>query len=49
MQIIDEAAEAMQKNYNDLKSFTNENIQLSLQRSKDENDIAVVKALYGME
>jgi predicted transcriptional regulator YheO len=49
MQIIDEAAEAMQKNYNDLKSFTNENIQLSLQRSKDENDIAVVKALYGIE
>lgn len=49
MQIIDEAAEVMQKNYDDLKSFTNENIQLSLQRSKDENDIAVVKALYGIE
>ena len=48
MQIINEAAAAMQKNYSDLKSFTNENIQLSLQRSKDENDIAVVKALYGM-
>jgi predicted transcriptional regulator YheO len=48
MQIIDQAAEAMQKNYNDLKSFTNENIQLSIQRSKDEHDVAVVRALYGM-
>jgi predicted transcriptional regulator YheO len=48
MQIIDHAAEAMQKNYNDLKSFTNENIQLSIQRSKDEHDVAVVRALYGM-
>lgn len=49
MQIIDEAAEAMQKNYNDLKAFTNENIRLSIQRSKDEHDVAVVRALYGME
>jgi predicted transcriptional regulator YheO len=48
IQIIDQAAEAMQKNYNDLKSFTNENIQLSIQRSKDEHDVAVVRALYGM-
>jgi predicted transcriptional regulator YheO len=48
MQIIDQAAEAMQKNYNDLKSFTNENIQLSIQRSKDEHDVAVVRALYAM-
>ena len=48
MEIIDKAAEAMQKNYNDLKSFTNENIQLSIQRSKDEHDVAVVRALYGM-
>ena len=48
MEIIDKAAEAMQKNYNDLKSFSNENIQLSIQRSKDEHDVAVVRALYGM-
>jgi predicted transcriptional regulator YheO len=48
MQIIDQAAEAMQKNYNDLRSFTNENIELSIQRSKDEHDVAVVRALYGM-
>lgn len=48
MKIIDEAAWHMQKNYDDLKTFTNENIQLSLQRAKDENDIAVVKQLYGI-
>jgi len=48
MQIIDQAAEAMQKNYNDLKTFTTENIQLSIQRSKDEHDVAVVRALYGL-
>ena len=46
MEIIDQAAEAIQKNYADLKAFNNQNIQLSLNRSKDAHDIAVVKALY---
>ncbi|HWJ28709.1 MAG TPA: hypothetical protein VNS32_19350, partial [Flavisolibacter sp.] len=48
MEIIDQAAEAIQKNYADLKAFNNQNIQLSLNRSKDAHDIAVVKALYGI-
>jgi predicted transcriptional regulator YheO len=49
MEIINRAADAMQANLNDLKSFNQQNIQLSLQRSKDENDIAVVKKLYGIQ
>lgn len=49
MEIINRAADAMQTNLNDLKSFNQQNIQLSLQRSKDENDIAVVKKLYGIQ
>jgi hypothetical protein len=49
MEIIDDAALKMQTNYDDLRRFNNENIQLSLQRSKDEHDISVVKQLYGIQ
>ena len=48
LQIIDNASTAMQKNYNDLKQFNAQNIQLSLQRSVDEGDIESVKQLYGL-
>lgn len=49
IQMIDAAAAALQQNYADLKAFNTQNIQLSLQRSKDEHDIGVVKALYGIQ
>ncbi|HEY5462631.1 MAG TPA: conjugal transfer protein TraI [Hanamia sp.] len=49
MEIINRAADAMQINLNDLKSFNSQNILLSLQRSKDENDVAVVKKMYGLQ
>lgn len=49
MEIINRAADAMQTNLNDLRSFNSQNIQLSLQRSKDENDVAVVKKMYGLQ
>jgi flagellin-specific chaperone FliS len=49
MEIIDDAAVKMQTNYDDLRRFNNQNIQLSLQRSKDEHDISVVKQLYGIQ
>jgi predicted transcriptional regulator YheO len=49
MEIINHAADAMQTNLNDLRSFNSQNIQLSLQRSKDENDVAVVKKMYGLQ
>ena len=49
MEIINRAADAMQTNLNDLRSFNSQNILLSLQRSKDENDVAVVKKMYGLQ
>jgi hypothetical protein len=49
IEIIDDAALKMQTNYDDLRRFNNQNIQLSLQRSKDEHDISVVKQLYGIQ
>ena len=49
MEIINKAAVSMQKNYDDLRTFNTQNIQLSIQRSKDEHDIEVVKQLYGIQ
>ncbi len=49
LDIINAAALNMTATYNDLKLFNNQNILLSLQRSKDENDVAMVKALYGIQ
>jgi hypothetical protein len=48
MNIIDNAANGMQKNYNDLKQFNNQNIQLSLQRAAANDDLQTVKNLYGL-
>ena len=49
MKIIDQASAGMQKNYNDLKQFNQQNVQLSLQRTQGEGDIETVKKLYGLE
>jgi hypothetical protein len=49
LSIIDNASYGMQKNYDDLKRFNNQNIQLSLQRGAAEGDMETVKALYGLE
>lgn len=49
MQTINDAGNAIDENYNDLKAFNNENIMLSLQRSKDLNEVSVVKQLYGLQ
>jgi hypothetical protein len=49
LKIIDNANSGMQKNYNDLKEFNAQNIQLSLQRATDNNDVGTVKNLYGLE
>ncbi len=47
--IINEAGKQINDNYNDLRAFNSENILVSLQRSKDENDIITVKSLYGIK
>ncbi len=49
LNIIDNASKGMQKNYNDLKRFNNQNIQVSLERGKADGDIETVKHLYGLE
>jgi hypothetical protein len=49
MEIIDEVKEAIQKNYDDLRSFSTQNIQLSLARAKDQSEILVIKNLYGLQ
>jgi hypothetical protein len=49
MNIINNASKNMQKNYNDLKQFNSQNIQLSLQRGAENNDVESVKKLYGLE
>jgi hypothetical protein len=48
LRIVDEAAGGIDSNYRDLQQFSQQSILLSLQRSKDEGDIAVTKALYGI-
>jgi hypothetical protein len=48
LKIIDAAANRIDQNYSDVKEFTNQSIQLSLQRSKDNNDLNTVKQLYGL-
>ena len=48
MAIIDRTAKAIEKNYNDIKSFNNQNMILSIQRSADEADLNSVKKLYGL-
>ena len=48
MGLIDKAARNMQQNYNDLKQFNNQNIQVSLQRAAENNDLLTTKNLYGL-
>lgn len=49
MELINAAAADLQQTYTDLRRFTAQNVQLSLQRSKDAHDVAVVKTLYGIQ
>ncbi|HSZ87605.1 MAG TPA: hypothetical protein VK787_16345 [Puia sp.] len=49
LKIIGNANSGMQKNYNDLKQFNAQNIQLSLQRAAENNDTRSVKQLYGIQ
>lgn len=49
LEIIDKTGDNMDQNYYDLKQFNNQNIQLSLSRSKDEHEIESVRKLYGLQ
>ena len=48
MEIIDRIARQVDGNYHDLEKFTNENIQLSMERSRDQQDVQTIKNLYGI-
>ena len=48
IKILNNANTGMQKNYDDLRQFNAQNIQLSLQRASENNDVGTVKALYGL-
>lgn len=48
MEMIDQAAAAMDRNYRDMQVFINQNELISLQRARDENDFITLKKLYGL-
>ena len=48
LEIVQDAAYNMESNLADLRQFNQQNIRASLQRAKDQNDINVVKQLYGL-
>lgn len=49
MKIIDDVGDKVDEHYSDLQRFNTENAMLSLQRSKDANDAAMVKWMYGLQ
>jgi len=49
MEIIASAAEKTEQNYTDLLIFNNQNAMLSLKRAKSEQDIYMVKTMYGIK
>lgn len=49
MEIIEGVRTALQKNYDDLRTFSGGNIRLSLARAKDQKEISVIKSLYGLQ
>lgn len=48
LEIINAAADQIDINYSDMKAFNQQGMLLSLQRSKDQNDVDVIKKLYGL-
>lgn len=49
LEIINAAADRIDVNYNDLKMFNQQGVIISLQRAKAQNDVDVVKKLYGLQ
>ncbi|MFC4233310.1 conjugal transfer protein TraI [Parasediminibacterium paludis] len=49
LELINEASDRVDVNYNDLKAFNQQGILLSLQRAKAQNDVDITKKLYGIQ
>lgn len=48
LELINRCADEIEEQISDLRAFNNQNIQLSLQRARDLNDLNVIKQLYGL-
>ena len=48
LKIINRSADGIERQISDLRRFTNQNKQLSLQRSKDQEEVNTVRQLYGL-
>lgn len=48
MEIVNHVAASVSENYTDLYQFNTQNKLLSLWRAKDENDAAIIRAMYGL-
>jgi predicted transcriptional regulator YheO len=48
IELINDAAERTEKNYDDLMRFTNQNMLLSIQRARSQHDAQTVRLLYGI-
>lgn len=48
LELINHASDQLDINYRDLQQFNNQNIRVSLQRSRDDADTRKIKALYGI-
>lgn len=48
LEIINNTSERVEQNYADLQQFNNQNVQLSLNRAKDQHEIESIKKLYGL-
>ena len=49
LEIINSAADRIDENYSDLKEFNNQNILMSVQRSKGQQEIRNVQKLYDLQ
>jgi len=49
LELLNKSAVDIEQQIDDLRTFTNQNMQLSLQRAKDINDVNVIKKLYGLD
>lgn len=48
LDIINTAADEIERNLSDLRQFNQQNIGISFQRAKEKNEVDVVKKLYGL-
>lgn len=49
LRIISEAGDEVDRNYSDLQEFYQRSVLFSLERARDQQDIAATKALYGLQ